>query len=110
MTYSSENIEPVSPEQRALKVLTITGWLEGTSFLLLLGIAMPLKYYMGIPELVPYVGMAHGILFIAYLIVLLSAANKIRMPLWAMPAGVIAALLPFGPFIYDAALKRKLGY
>ena len=73
-------------QNSALKNLTIMGYLEGTSFLLLLGIAMPLKYMMDIPEAVKYVGMAHGALFIAYILVLLIATSKIKMPLWAMPA------------------------
>lgn len=92
----------------ALKNLTIMGYLEGTSFLLLLGIAMPLKYMMGIPEAVKYVGMAHGALFIAYILMLLIATSKIKMPLWAMPAGVLGSFLPFGPFIFDHLLKKSL--
>jgi integral membrane protein len=92
----------------SLKTLTIMGYLEGTSFLLLLGIAMPLKYMMGIPEGVKYIGMAHGVLFIAYIVILMGAANKIKMPLWAMPAGVMGSFLPFGPFIFDALLKKSL--
>ncbi len=51
-------------QSAALKSLTIIGYLEGTSFLLLLCIAMPLKYMLDIPEGVKYIGMAHGILFI----------------------------------------------
>ena len=39
---------------------------EGVSFLLLLGVAMPLKYLAGIPEVVTVVGAAHGVLFILY--------------------------------------------
>ena len=93
----------------ALKNLTIMGYLEGTSFLLLLGVAMPLKYMMGIPEAVKYVGMAHGALFIAYILMLLIATSKIKMPLWAMPAGVLGSFLPFGPFIFDYLLKKRLG-
>lgn len=92
----------------SLKTLTIMGYLEGTSFLLLLGIAMPLKYMMGIPEGVKYIGMAHGVLFIAYIVILMGAANKIKMPLWAMPAGVMGSFLPFGPFVFDALLKKSL--
>lgn len=91
-----------------LKTLTIMGYLEGLSFLLLLGLAMPLKYLMGIPEGVKYIGMAHGLLFIAYIVILMGAANKIKMPLWAMPAGVVGSCLPFGPFVFDALLKRSL--
>ena len=84
------------------------GYLEGTSFLLLLGIAMPLKYMMGIPEVVTYVGMAHGMLFVAYIVVLVTTAMRIKMPLWAVPAGVIGSFLPFGPFIFDHVLKKHL--
>ena len=96
-------------QNTVLKNLTIAGYLEGTSFLLLLGIAMPLKYMLGIPEAVQYVGMAHGALFIAYLLMLLIATSKIKMPLWAMPAGVLGSFLPFGPFIFDHLLKKRLG-
>lgn len=92
----------------ALKNLTIMGYLEGTSFLLLLGIAMPLKYMMGIPEAVKYIGMTHGALFIAYILMLLIATSKIKMPLWAMPASVLGSFLPFGPFIFDHLLKKSL--
>jgi integral membrane protein len=100
---------PHSPEQHpSLKILTIMGYLEGTSFLLLLGIAMPLKYLMGIPEAVKYIGMAHGLLFIAYIVILMGAASKIKMPIWAMPAGVIGSFLPFGPFVFDHLLKKSL--
>ena len=96
-------------QNSALKNLTIMGYLEGTSFLLLLGIAMPLKYMLGIPEAVKYVGMVHGALFIAYILMLLIATSKIKMPLWAMPAGVVGSFLPFGPFVFDHLLKKRLG-
>jgi len=96
-------------QNSALKNLTIMGYLEGTSFLLLLGIAMPLKYMMGIPEAVKYIGMAHGALFIAYILMLLIATSKIKMPLWAIPVGVLGSFLPFGPFIFDHLLNKRLG-
>tara|TARA_R110002051_G_scaffold75005_5_gene136712 strand:+ start:3374 stop:3715 length:342 start_codon:yes stop_codon:yes gene_type:complete len=95
-------------QNTALKTLTIIGYLEGTSFLLLLCIAMPLKYMMDIPEGVKYIGMAHGGLFIAYIVVLIGTAVKIKMPIWAIPAGVLGSFLPFGPFIFDHWLKKSL--
>ena len=95
-------------QNSALKNLTIISYLEGTSFLLLLGIAMPLKYMMGIPEGVKYIGMAHGGLFIAYILILIIAAAKIKMPIWAIPAGILGSFLPFGPFIFDHILKKSL--
>ena len=95
-------------QDTTLKSLTIMGYLEGTSFLLLLCIAMPLKYMMDIPEGVRYIGMVHGILFIAYIVVLIGTASKIKMPLWAIPVGVLGSFLPFGPFIFDHLLKKSL--
>ncbi len=105
---ATTSVELTDEQTSSLKTLTIMGYLEGTSFLLLLGIAMPLKYMMGIPEGVKYIGMAHGLLFIAYIVILMGTANKVKMPLWAMPSGVIASILPFGPFVFDALLKKSL--
>lgn len=93
---------------KELKALTITGYLEGMSFILLLGLAMPLRHYFDLAEPVRYVGMVHGILFLMYLVVLMSTASRVKMPLWGMPGGVIAALLPFGPFVFDRLLKKSL--
>lgn len=95
-------------QHATLKNLTIIGYLEGTSLLLLLGIAMPLKYLLDIPEAVKYIGMAHGLLFIAYIVILMGSAIKIKMPLWAIPAGVLGSFIPFGPFVFDHFLKRSL--
>ena len=67
-----------------------------------------MKYMLDIPEGVKYIGMAHGILFITYIIILIGSAIKMKMPLWAIPAGVTRVqLLPFGPFIFDH-LKKNL--
>ena len=95
-------------QRSALNLLTVVGYLEGSSFLLLLGVAMPLKYMLGMPEAVKYVGMAHGVLFIAYLLILMTTTSKIRLPIWAIPAGVMGSLLPFGPFIFDHLLKKYI--
>ena len=40
------------------------GWIEGVSFLVLLGVAMPLKYFAGMPRAVTYFGWIHGVLFV----------------------------------------------
>ncbi|MGO1283409.1 MAG: DUF3817 domain-containing protein [Psychrobacter sp.] len=106
---NSNEITGLSKSQNlSLKILTIVGYLEGTSFLLLMGIAMPLKYMMGIPEAVKYIGMTHGILFITYILILLITVSRIKMPLWALPAGVLGSFLPFGPFIFDHFLKKSI--
>ena len=60
----------------SIKTLRIVGFMEGISFLLLLFIAMPLKYIWDNPILVKYVGMGHGILFIVFLAVLFVVCEK----------------------------------
>lgn len=59
-----------------IKTLRLVGLLEGISFLLLLFIAMPVKYMMDNPILVKYVGMGHGVLFVLFLVVLFAVCEK----------------------------------
>jgi integral membrane protein len=80
---------------------------EGVSFLLLLGIAMPIKYGLGNPYPVKIVGMAHGILFILYVIFLIQAAMEYDWPFKKSLLAFIAAFLPFGPFIFDRKLAKE---
>jgi integral membrane protein len=83
--------------------------IEGVSFLVLLGIAMPLKYAAGLPIAVKIVGWAHGVLFILFLVSLWNARQRAELP-WALSARVfVASLLPFGPFVVDGRLARFLG-
>lgn len=82
------------------------GWLEGVSYLLLLGVAMPLKYAADMPGAVRYVGWAHGVLFIG--LMLLTAIAWLGRSLTFRQAFMVgvAALLPFGPFVIDRRLAR----
>lgn len=86
----------------------VIGMLEGLSFLILLAIAMPLKYLAGIEEAVLVVGWAHGILFISYVLALLQVTIVHRWSFLKLVGGFIASLLPFGPFIFDAKLKKEI--
>lgn len=81
------------------------GMLEAISFLLLMGIAMPLKYLAGRPEVVTYVGWAHGALFIAYCLVIFLAWIEGSLPFRKALMAFVASLLPFGPFIIDRRLE-----
>ncbi len=84
---------------------TILRWValfEGTSLLLLLFIAMPLKYYMSMPEAVKIVGIAHGILFLSFLVILFSHAAKRELGLMKTIAGFFASFIPFGTFVFKA--------
>lgn len=79
--------------------------LEGISFLLLMGIAMPLKYFAEMPEAVRYTGWAHGLLFIAYCLVIFLAWTEGKLPFRKALLAFVASLLPFGPFIIDKKLE-----
>lgn len=76
---------------------------EGLSFLVLLGIAMPLKYAADMPLAVKLTGSAHGALFIAYLVAMVPLFVADGWPLRRAPLVVGAAFLPFGTFV----LERK---
>lgn len=92
----------------ALECLRWVARIEGVSFLVLLGIAMPLKYAAGLPLAVQLVGWAHGVLFVLFLISLGYASWKAKLPLGLSALVFVASLLPFGPFVIDGRLARFL--
>ncbi|MBY0513806.1 MAG: DUF3817 domain-containing protein [Gemmataceae bacterium] len=79
---------------------------EGVSFLVLLLVAMPLKYAAGRPEAVLYVGWAHGLLFMLYAVAGFAALFARGWGLMAGVWGFVAAVLPGGTFVYDARFLR----
>ncbi|OBZ13219.1 MFS transporter [Bacillus sp. FJAT-26390] len=87
-------------------ILRITGLLDGISLLVLLGIAMPLKYIWGIDKAVTIVGSIHGGIFSAYALTILYAAIRVKWNLLWPAAAVIAAFVPFGNFLLDWKLKK----
>jgi integral membrane protein len=80
--------------------------LEGISFLILLGIAMPMKYLLDIPAAVKLAGWVHGILFMVFLGALGLATRAAGWNLREAGLVLVAALLPFGPFVIDGRLRR----
>jgi integral membrane protein len=87
--------------------LRLVSYAEGASFLVLLCIAMPLKYLAGKPEMVRVVGMAHGLLFVLYIFQVIQAKIEYDWSIKTMLLGIIASILPFGPFVADAKLYRE---
>ncbi|MEO7411982.1 MAG: DUF3817 domain-containing protein [Opitutaceae bacterium] len=93
----------------ALGRLRLVGFLEGMSFLVLLGVATPLKYLAGLPEAVRVVGMAHGGLFIAYIAAIIQAQLEYKdWPLRRSGLVLLASFLPFGPFFVDRKVLQGL--
>lgn len=90
--------------------VTIFRWisiLEAISFLLLLFIAMPLKYVWEMPEYVRIIGMAHGILFILYLVGGYWMFEKLDWSVKILFIVFISSVLPFGPFIVERKYLPK---
>lgn len=81
--------------------------LEGISFLVLLFIAMPLKYMADMPLPVKYVGWAHGILFICYIILAIPLFTRLKWPIERVYGVGIASLLPFGTFVLERRWLRS---
>ena len=77
---------------------------EAISFLLLLGLAMPLKYIWHMPQAVRWVGLAHGVLFILLCVALLRVLVVAKWPLGRAALIFVASLLPFGPFFVDGRM------
>lgn len=92
---------------KLIKQLRFFGILEGISYLLLLGIAMPLKYLAGMPLAVRYVGWAHGLLFMLYLGLAAIVILKYKWPILRFGGAFLAALLPFGPFVWDNKYLKR---
>lgn len=78
---------------------------EGVSFIVLLGVAMPLKYLAGMPGAVKAVGWAHGVLFVALLLALFQAVEA-GLSLRRAAGTFVASVLPFGTFVYDRKLRE----
>lgn len=88
---------------RALRQLAIV---EGVSTLVLFLVAMPLKYFAGMPLAVTVVGSIHGFLFVALVIMLLIAIPKVPISIGLAAAGIVAAIVPGGPFVLERRLAR----
>jgi integral membrane protein len=82
----------------------IVAFWEGISYLLLLFVAMPLKYGLGMDMAVRVVGMAHGVLFLAYIATLALAAPRLGAALSVV--AFVMSLVPGGTFWLEKKLRR----
>jgi len=89
----------------SIKKFRHAGIIEGYSYLILLFIAMPLKYFADMPMAVKVVGMTHGVLFIVFCLLLLKAWDDAE---WSFKESVLffaASLVPFGTFFTEKKIK-----
>ena len=80
---------------------------EGISFIVLLFIAMPMKYFAGMPLAVTIVGSLHGVLFMAFIIIAREVKVDLKKNMRWLIRAFIASILPFGTFIMDKQWKKE---
>lgn len=90
----------------SIKIYKIVSTLEAISFLLLLLIAMPLKYIWDLPQMVQIVGMAHGILFVLYVIGSYYMYEILNWKLKTLLLAILCSVIPFGPFYIERKMLK----
>jgi integral membrane protein len=89
-----------------MKLFRITAFLEGLSYLLLLFIAVPIKYQLGDPTYVKLLGMPHGVLFVAYVGFAFYLKMEQNWSLKTLAIVLLGSILPFGTFYVDKKYLR----
>jgi integral membrane protein len=90
-----------------IKLFRLITLLEGSSYLLLLFVAVPLKYLMGDESYVKLLGMPHGVLFIAYIILSFVMRKKMNWNTTSFIIILLASIIPFGTFYVDKKYLSK---
>jgi integral membrane protein len=89
-----------------IRRLRMAGIAEGISFILLLFIAMPLKYFAGNPVIVWYIGWVHGLLFMLYLLALITVKINLEWKFRKTAVAFLASIIPFGTLILDKSWRK----
>lgn len=92
---------------KLLPFFRIVALLEGISYLLLLFIASPLKWFYDDPQYVKLLGMPHGILFMIYVVIAVLISSDMKWTTRTLWIVLIASVLPFGTFYIDNKYLRK---
>ena len=87
--------------------LRVLAFAEGVSFLILLFVTMPLKYFFGYPEPNRVFGLVHGLLFVLYVLVMIQIKIEQQWSFRKMMLALVAAIIPFGTFWADRKLFQE---
>jgi integral membrane protein len=85
----------------------VVSFLEGTSYLLLLFVAVPIKYWMDDPQYVKLLGMPHGLLFVTYLVITFLFKSELKWSNKTLGVVMLASVIPFGTFYVDKKYLRN---
>lgn len=95
-------MNPADPRIRRLRAVA---WLEGISYLVLLFVAMPLKYFADMPSAVRWTGLAHGLLFVVFSLNVLQAKIEQRWPKGLALRAFASAFVPLGMLWFERLLR-----
>ena len=87
-------------------IFRIISFLEGVSYLLLLFVAVPIKYFQGNVSYVKMLGMPHGVLFMLYLVLAVIIKKERQWNLKTLGIVSLASIVPFGTFYVDKKYLR----
>lgn len=90
-----------------LNTFRIVAFLEGISYILLLFIAVPIKYFGSDPQYVKLLGMPHGLLFIAYIILAILLGSELKWKTKSLLFVLAASIIPFGTFYIDRVYLKQ---
>ena len=93
--------------KKLLHRFRMTGIAEGISFLILILIAMPLKYIFHFPQAVKMFGWVHGVLFVSFIYFAFEVFGSFKKPFSWLVKAFFASILPFGTFVLDKSLKKE---
>lgn len=102
-----KNQKMTNSNSKLLQFLRILGLVEGISFLVILFVTMPLKYVWEMKEPNLVVGMAHGILFIAYCLLVVIVGYRFKWKLLTIFWALLASIIPFGTFVADKKIFKE---
>jgi len=94
-------------EFKQLQKMRVISVIEGSTLLLLLGVAVPLKHIFGIPTATAIVGPIHGIAFALYIWALVQTVSAGEWTGGEIARMVLAAFIPLGTFLNERALARR---
>ena len=91
--------------------LRVLSWIEGLSLVLLVFIAVPLKYWSNNPFWVEVIGPIHGVLFLLFVVATLSLAYDRNWSFFGLTWKVlVASIIPFATFYVDSKMLRLMDH
>ena len=94
--------------EKLLPAYRVAAWVTGIGLVILVFVAMPLKYLFGQPLLVAIVGMAHGFLYMAYIVITLLLAERCRWrPVDALVI-LVAGTIPLASFFAERRVTARV--